>query len=165
MPVTAEWRMIMKGVEFLSTKTYTHSLGYSVCFRQWKADSHCKFLHGYALQFKLTFGSSHLDKRGWVVDFGGLKPVKKWLDATFDHKLLVARDDPKFPDIRAMHITGIADVIEVENVGTEAFAWMVLDQVERYMELYNREYNTQAYILEVEVSEHGGNSAIARRPR
>ena len=30
--------------------------GYSACFRQWKAEgTHCKFLHGYAVSFKLGF--------------------------------------------------------------------------------------------------------------
>ena len=32
-----------------ATKTYGHDLGLSVAFRQWRADSHCRYLHGYAI--------------------------------------------------------------------------------------------------------------------
>ena len=37
-------------------------------------------LHGYSLQFKFTFGCDKLDNKNWAVDFGGLKPLKKWLE-------------------------------------------------------------------------------------
>ena len=30
--------------------------GFSTCFRQWKAThSHCQYLHGYSISFKLIF--------------------------------------------------------------------------------------------------------------
>jgi len=79
---------------YLSTKTFGHELGLSAAFRQWKADSHCRFLHGYALAVKFTFAAEELDVRNWVVDFGGLKGLKQILEDTFDHKTLVASDDP-----------------------------------------------------------------------
>ena len=56
---------------FYSGKTYTHATGHSCAFRQWRADSHCNLIHGYALQFELQFGSDGLDEKNWVVDFGG----------------------------------------------------------------------------------------------
>ena len=40
---------------FISTKTYGPEAGFSVCYRQWKADTHCNKLHGYALGFHLEF--------------------------------------------------------------------------------------------------------------
>jgi len=57
---------------FRSTKTYNHNEGLSCCFRQWRADSHCKLLHGYALAFKFVFATRELDARNWCYDFGGL---------------------------------------------------------------------------------------------
>ena len=30
----------------------------------------------------------------WVMDFGGLKPIKAWLEDLFDHTLLINEDDP-----------------------------------------------------------------------
>ena len=38
---------------FRSTKIFD---GYSTCFRQWRAEgTHCKFLHGYGVSFKVWF--------------------------------------------------------------------------------------------------------------
>ena len=56
--------------KFKSTKTYGHDLGFSAAFRQWRADSHCKYIHGYALAFRFEFEADELDVRNWVVDFG-----------------------------------------------------------------------------------------------
>ena len=68
-----------------STKTYGHNIGLSAVFRQPHADhSHCRFLHGYSLGFKFKFACNELDNKNWVVDFGGLKPLKKWLEDSFD---------------------------------------------------------------------------------
>jgi 6-pyruvoyltetrahydropterin/6-carboxytetrahydropterin synthase len=70
-----------------STKHYGHNIGLSAVFRQPKADhSHCHLLHGYSLAFTFTFGCDELDNKNWVVDFGGLKPLKAWLEDQFDHK-------------------------------------------------------------------------------
>jgi 6-pyruvoyltetrahydropterin/6-carboxytetrahydropterin synthase len=41
-----------------ATKTYGDDLGLSVAFRQWRADSHCRYLHGYAIGVRLTFEAS-----------------------------------------------------------------------------------------------------------
>ena len=71
--------------KYFSTKCYGHNIGLSAVFRQPLAHSHCKLLHGYSLSFKFTFGCDELDERNWVVDFGGLKPLKAWLEETFDH--------------------------------------------------------------------------------
>ena len=74
---------------YKSTKTYGHELGLSCCFRQWRAESHCRLLHGYALSIRLVFEAEELDVRNWVVDFGSLKSLKQMFVDTFDHKLLV----------------------------------------------------------------------------
>ena len=56
--------------KFQSTKLFD---GFSCVFRQWKAeDTHCKYLHGYALSFRIWF-EGELDERNWVWDFGGMK--------------------------------------------------------------------------------------------
>ena len=41
------------------------------------------------------FGGAELDERNWIVDFGGLKPLKNWLAEMFDHTYLVSQDDPE----------------------------------------------------------------------
>ena len=34
-------------------RSYKEFNGYSTAFRQWRANSHCKYVHGYALRFKV----------------------------------------------------------------------------------------------------------------
>jgi 6-pyruvoyltetrahydropterin/6-carboxytetrahydropterin synthase len=143
---------------FRSTKTYTHSVGLSACFRQWRADSHCNKLHGYALSIKLTFEGA-LNERNWVQDFGGLKPFKQWLEDTFDHKTLVAHDDPMLSVFNAMQVAGVIDLRVVQATGCEMFAKIVMD---KWYDLYNHSGLQRVRLVEVEVREHEGNSAICK---
>lgn len=144
-------------MRYRSTKTYGHEVGLSACFRQWRAESHCSRLHGYALSVRLEFGADTLDKNNWVVDFGALKPVKEWLAATFDHKTLVAYDDPFEAHFRRLDRDEIADVLFVEATGCEAFAEMIADWVKVWLSDTQGE---RVRLISVEVREHGANSAI-----
>src|SRR5262245_57035465 len=110
-------------------KTYGHNLGFSCTFRQWKATSHCKFMHGYSLKFVVVFQGESLDHRNWLVDFGGLKPVKLFMEQTFDHKTLVAHDDPEQDKFFELHKAGVIDMISVQATGAEACAKMVFDWI------------------------------------
>ena len=77
--------------KFQSSKVFD---GFSTVFRQWKAETtHCRYLHGYGVSFKLYF-EGDLDERNWVWDFGGMKRAKgkiekmtpkEWFDHMFDH--------------------------------------------------------------------------------
>lgn len=145
--------------KFQSTKTYGHNLGLSCCFRQWRAEhSHCRFLHGYALEIKLVFEAEELDDRNWVVDFGGLKDIKQWLEQKFDHKTLVAHDDPERIVFDAMQDAGLIQVVPVPATGCEAFAKMIYDYVSAW--LLSSCGMIKAKLVSVEVREHGANSAI-----
>lgn len=145
------------------TKTYGHNLGLSACFRQWRADSHCQYLHGYALQVELVFACDVLNVNHWVIDFGGLKPVKQFLVDHFDHKTLVAMDDPQLDEISALAGMGVADVIILPAVGCEAFASFVYDYVSGWLENNHAEaiMGRGLRLLSVEVREHGANAARA----
>jgi 6-pyruvoyltetrahydropterin/6-carboxytetrahydropterin synthase len=144
---------------YLSTKTYGHDIGLSACFRQWRAESHCNQLHGYALAVKFTFGASELDVRNWVVDFGSLKSLKGWLQDTFDHTLLVSEDDPKLEVFEALDkVHGVAKVVVVPACGCEMFAEMIFECTEIW--LRDNGYAPRVKLISVEVREHGANSAI-----
>lgn len=145
---------------FRSTKHFGHELGLSACFRQWRAESHCHFLHGYALAIRLEFEADELDVRNWVVDFGSLKSLKQRLEDTFDHKLLVAEDDPALPIFRTLDTAGLAELVIVDATGCEAFAKLVFESTEVW--LRDAGYAPRARIVSCEVSEHGANSAIYR---
>ena len=143
---------------YISTKTFGHELGLSACFRQWRAESHCRLLHGYALAVKFEFEADELDVRNWVVDFGSMKSLKGMLEDTFDHTLLVAQDDPMFQALKALDRLGIARVVEVDNTGCEAFAQLIYSVTELW--LRDNGYAPRCRVRSVEVREHGANSAI-----
>ena len=142
---------------YQSTKLFGHEIGLSCAFRQWRANSHCKFVHGYALSFKFVFEANVLDETNWVVDFGRLKLLKQALQHQFDHTLIVAQDDPLISTFR--ELSGIAWVLRVfDKVGCEAFAHEAFDLAQEY--LHNNDYANRVKLLSCECAEHGANSAI-----
>jgi 6-pyruvoyltetrahydropterin/6-carboxytetrahydropterin synthase len=141
--------------KYTVTKTYGHDLGLSACFRQWRAKSHCQYLHGYPLSFSFTFESSELDENGWVIDFGSLKPIKEWLVNNFDHKTLVAKDDP-YIHIFEMLNNHLSDSNIVDRVGCEAFAKMAYDFVKQWLK--DSGFSLRVYLERVDVAEHGSNA-------
>jgi 6-pyruvoyltetrahydropterin/6-carboxytetrahydropterin synthase len=143
---------------FKSTKTYGSNLGLSAAFRQWKAKSHCRLIHGYSLGFRFVFQASHLDENNWVVDFGSLKPLKQKLEELYDHRLIVAEDDPQAPELGRLEAFGLADVRTAVAVGCEAFA---LEAFKAAMEIVN---NKRVRVISCECFEHGANSAIYEQP-
>ena len=157
--------------KYYSTKTYGNDRGLSCCFRQWRAThSHCSLLHGYSIGVKLIFECEKLDERNWVMDFGGLKDFKNWLEFMFDHTVLVAEDDPKldfFKQLDGMgdgyNAKGICDLRIVPGVGCEKFAELCYEKMAELLEedkKANRALNPTVRLKSVEVFEHGANSAI-----
>lgn len=144
---------------YTSTKTYGHEVGLSCCFRQWRAThSHCRYLHGYAVSVRLEFEATELDERNWVVDFGGLKDLKRQLEATFDHKTLVAHDDPHLDWFHRGHELGLLDLVILDAVGCERFAGHIYQLATNW--LHRHGYSPRCHVSLVEVREHGANSAI-----
>lgn len=145
------------------TKHYPHSLGLSACFRQQNADSHCRFPHGYALAFTFEFAGRSLDKNHWLIDFGKLKPLKEWLTATFDHTILISKEDTVWGEMMAdMQDMGNAKVITLPHVGMEAFAEMAFERC-LYL-LKDMGESSRVRLTKVTVAEHEGNSASYSEP-
>lgn len=141
-------------------KTYDHAEGLSCCFRQWQAEeTHCRFLHGYALAFRFTFACSTLDTRGWCVDFGSFKPLRAWLHDTFDHTTLVAEDDPQLPVMEDLAARGLLRLRVLPRTGCEGFAEHAHAWAAAFVEA---ETGGRVTLEEVAVSEHGGNLASYR---
>lgn len=152
-----------QGLVFQSTKTYTHAQGLSCAFRQWRAESHCRFLHGYALEIKLTFRAEDLNSNYWVVDFGGLKDVKAFLVDMFDHTTVVAHDDPHLETFEELYDKGLIQLRVMTAVGCEAFAGMVFREVDAWLKANQKDGKfTNAVLESAEVREHSGNSAICK---
>ena len=139
---------------FTSTKRF---VGFPCTHRQWLADSHCKYIHGYSREFYFEFQSSELTKEGWVVDFGGLKEVKAWLDDMFDHTFLASENDPHMELFKEMDAKKIIQLRVLPNVGMEGTAKYVFDIVN---DMIKKQTNNRAWVKLVEVRENEKNSAI-----
>ena len=144
-------------MSFISTKTYNHNVGLSCAFRQWKAfDSHCQYLHGYALSVRFNF-KGDLDQKNWVYDFGDLKDVKKFLEDTFDHKTVIAEDDPQLETFKELDKNMLIQLVILPAVGCEKFAEYIYNKINPIVTIKT---NNRVRLMSVEVIEHGANSAI-----
>ncbi len=147
----------MDANKFVSTKHYK---GFPCTHRQWRAtESHCRFIHGYSREFFFEFACSALTKEGWVVDFGGLKEVKVWLDHMFDHTFLANEDDPYMENFLKMEKDGVIQLRVMPNIGMEGTAYFVFKKVN---ELIRKVSQERAWLVSVEVKENEKNSAIYR---
>ena len=147
---------------FTSTKVFD---GFSTCFRQWRAyESHCKYLHGYGVSFKVWF-SGELDHRNWVWDFGGMKRAmntidskgpKEWLDWLLDHTVIVAEDDPELDTFEELDKMGIIQLRILPACGAEKFAEYLHGKLNEFVQL---ETKGRVSISKLEFREHGKNTA------
>jgi 6-pyruvoyltetrahydropterin/6-carboxytetrahydropterin synthase len=145
-------------LRYTSTKEYA-SLG-PVNYRQWRADSHCKYWHGYALSFKFYFEAETLDARNWVMDYGGLRPLKDLLETWFDHKTLVAEDDPELEFHKEAERRGLCQLTIVAKTGCEGLAEFLIQYVnEQFLPLYGDP--GRVVCRRVEVRETAANMAYA----
>ena len=149
--------------KFQSTKLFD---GFSTVFRQWKAEgTHCRFLHGYGVSFRVWF-EGNLDERNWVWDFGGMKRAKgtidgknpkEWMDYMFDHTTIIAEDDPYVNAFREMNTVGVAQIRILPAVGAEQFAKYVFEKLNTFVQ---EETSGRVKVARVEFMEHNKNTAI-----
>jgi 6-pyruvoyltetrahydropterin/6-carboxytetrahydropterin synthase len=149
--------------KYQSTKVFD---GFSCVFRQWRAEgTHCKYLHGYGVSFKVWF-EGELDEKNWVWDFGGMKRAKgtidgmnpkAWMDYMFDHTMIVAEDDPFIESFKLMDRAGAAQIRILPAVGAEKFAEYVFNKLQEFI---HTETEGRVRIARVDFMEHGRNSAI-----
>jgi len=130
----------------------------SAAFRQPRAKSHCRFIHGYRLTGKFIFTADSLDANNWVVDFGDFDELKTFLQEKFDHKLVLAKNDPAMKEFKALEKAGAAElVIMDEGVGIELFTKYCFEAADSYVK-HKTDGRVRAH--SVEVFEHEKNSAI-----
>ena len=139
--------------------------GYSTVFRQWKAkDTHCRFLHGYGISFKVYF-EGELDDRNWVWDFGGMKRAKTlidgmqpkvWMDWMFDPTVILAEDDPDKKLFGEMQAAGMIQLRVIEATGAEKFAEYIYNKLNDFV---HEETEGRVRVTKVKFMEHGKNAA------
>ena len=148
--------------KFESSKVFD---GFSTVFRQWKAeDTHCRFIHGYGISFKVYF-EGELDHRNWVWDFGGMKRAKTlidgmqpkaWMDYMFDHTMIIAEDDPDLTAFQQMDAVGVAQVRVIPATGAESFAKYIFEKLNVFVKT---ETEDRVRVTKVKFMEHGKNAA------
>jgi 6-pyruvoyltetrahydropterin/6-carboxytetrahydropterin synthase len=150
--------------KFQSTKVFD---GFSTVFRQWQAEgTHCKFLHGYAIEFRVTF-EGELDHRNWVWDFGGMKRAKAkidgmspkdWMEYMFDHTVVLANDDPEKIFFENLDAKGVIQLRLMDGpVGAERFAEFIFKKLNVFV---HEETRGRVRVVRVEFFETKKNSAI-----
>jgi 6-pyruvoyltetrahydropterin/6-carboxytetrahydropterin synthase len=66
-------------------------------------DGKCKYLHGHNGKVVITLEAPELDERGMVLDFSDIKRVvSRWIDEKLDHQMILHRDDPAVPALKAL---------------------------------------------------------------
>ena len=148
--------------KFQSSKVFD---GFSTVFRQWKAETtHCRFLHGYGISFKVYF-EGDLDDRNWVWDFGGMKRAKtkidglspkEWMDYMFDHTMIIAEDDPELRAFQQMDTVGVAQVRIIPATGAEKFSEYIYNKLNEFVKT---ETDNRVKVIKVKFMEHGKNAA------
>ena len=114
----------------MKNRSYKQFTGFSTAFRQWKADSHCRYVHGYA--------------------------IKKWFKHTFDHTTIVAKDDPYLAYFQDAHDNDLIQLRIMDDVGCEKFAEYVFKHLD---EKIKEETKNRVRVHKVQCWEHEDNMA------
>ncbi len=123
--------------------------------RQHLHDGHCAFVHGHNWAFTITFGCHKTDENGFVVDFGKLKFIKRWIEENLDHACVFNESDPLREQLVAAS-PGAWKPYLVQNCSCEGLAQHLHSVFDR---LVRRDTADRVFVLSVEVVEDSRNSA------
>ena len=118
-------------------------------------------MHGYSRQFIVWFESLERDENGFVMDFGDLDEVRAWLDARFDHTLLLDADDPLMDRFRALEAEGGCRLTVFEDVGMEGTAKYIYDWLQPWVDAKT---GGRVWVVSVECRENDKNSGLFIAP-
>ena len=117
--------------KFTSTKTYRNL---PCAHRQWKHKGHCAYIHGYSREYTFYFEADEMDEHGWVVGFGDLKNLEKYLLDMYDHTLLIAENDPELDTFKELDKKGLCDLRIVPEASLEGSAKVALKKANQIKE-------------------------------
>ena len=125
--------------------------------RQHEHEGHCSLIHGHNWDIEVRFTSTTVDRNGFVVDFGKLKPMKEYLNR-FDHALVLRSDDPILYKLSE----DICRIVELPDASSEGLAKhlfgefsLMIDSLDEFSD----ERLRKVEIVEVVVYEDSKNSA------
>lgn len=136
------------------TKTY---FDIPFAHRQHLHDGHCSFVHGHNWDITLAFACDKTDENGFVVDFGKLKFIKKWIDDNLDHACVFAHNDP-LKDALKNAAPEAWHIYEVGSCSCEGLASHLLETFDR---LVRENTSGRVWVSSITVSEDKKNAATA----
>lgn len=125
----------------------------------------CASVHGYDREVEFTFAGD-IDDMGWIVPFGELGAVKKFLEYYFDHVTVLPANDPRLdqltPELTAPG--GILGTVRVlpSGVSMEMSSLFVWEYVNHYIYKITQ---GRCYVSKVQIFEHDRNSGILEADR
>lgn len=122
--------------------------------RQHRHAGHCARIHGHSWTLSLNFACSELDRHGFVVDFGGLRFLKDWIDTHLDHACVLSADDPELAWVRSKD-GSVFKLLVVESASAEGIARHLHAALDP---LVRAETGGRAWIAELELHEDSRNS-------
>lgn len=93
----------------------------------------CSRIHGHNWDIDITFACEKLDDNGFVVDFGKLKYIKRYLDDNLDHACVFSTQDPLAKEIIDSAPEGIYQPYWVENASCEGLAKHLYDEFSKLL--------------------------------
>lgn len=123
--------------------------------RQHLHDGHCSFVHGHNWDIGVTFGCTHTDENGFVVDFGKLKFLKKWIDENLDHACAFSKNDP----LREKLVAAAPEAWKIFVCDECSCEGLARTFFEVFDKMVREATGSRAYVVSVEVSEDKKNTA------
>ena len=120
----------------------------------------CSSTHGYDRSVEFTF-AGNVDEMGWIVPFGELKEVKKFLEYYFDHTTVLPANDPRLYQLTE-ELTkpgGLLGTVRIlpSGVSMEMSSLFIWEHVNHYV---YKVTNGRCYVERVRVYEHDRNDAM-----
>ena len=151
------------GIKIKATKVYKNlPCGHAQHFdtNEDGTPGHCAQVHGYDRSVEFTFAGEP-DEHGWIVPFGGLKPVKEFLEYYFDHVTVLPADDPRLDGIpdEMTDSGGLLGTLRVlpSGVSMEMSSLFIWEHVNHY--IYKMTQG-RCCVERVRVYEHERNDAM-----
>lgn len=128
----------------------------------------CASWHGYDRSVILEF-SGEIDDYGWVVPFGGLREVKKFVEYYFDHTAVMPANDPRKDQIKKWNeelvTQSLPSLFKLRvlpyGVSMEMSSLFIWEQVNPYVYSVT---NGRAVVTKVTCIEHDSNNAFVEIP-
>jgi 6-pyruvoyl-tetrahydropterin synthase len=152
------------GIKVKSTKVFKYlPCGHAQYFDKEPDGSpgDCASIHGYDRSVEFTFAGD-IDEMGWVVPFGELGEVKKFLEYYFDHVTVLPANDPRLDELMNTSLLrpgGLLGTLRVlpSGVSMEMSSVFIWEWVNHYI---YKVTNGRCYVERVRVYEHDRNDAM-----